>query len=106
MNTELSISFIKANHQTIGHLKKRSEELHAFYSAKKRVDEINQFTGNFKSVEKEGNKLNTQNGNSKGLYLPSSLPQTDILTQININNVQNTATAKADVFRDMGIEIF
>ena len=91
MNTDLSISFIKAHHQTIGQLKKRSEEI-----------------GNFKkSVEKEGNKLNTQNGYSENIspFNPSLLPQTDILTQININNVQNTETKKADVFRDLEIEI-
>ena len=34
----------------------------------------------------------------------SLMPRTDYLKQININKVKNTATAKADVFRNLGIK--
>jgi hypothetical protein len=36
--------------------------------------------------------------------LPSYTPTNDYLKQININKVKNTATEKADVFRNLGIQ--
>lgn len=91
----LSIQFIKDNCKTLSDLKKR-------------IEEVNQSTGmTFKSVARPENKLNICEVALSPFTQISTFmkPQTDILTQININNVQNTETAKADVFRDLGIAI-
>lgn len=87
MNQELglSFSFIEANCKTLSDLKKR-------------IDEINQFTGNSKSVARTGN-INT----STEFVSPNSslMPQTFNFTKINNARI-NLETEQA--FKDLGIE--
>lgn len=88
MNTDLSITFIKENCQTINDLKKRVEE---------------QNIGIQMSVEKGGNILNTSNGYSENhLFNPSLLPQTLNFTKVKEAR-DNLETQQA--FRELGVEI-
>lgn len=44
-------------------------------------------------------------GKLSSTFHNSLMPRTDLLSQININNCKNTAIAKADVLKSMGIEL-
>lgn len=84
MNTNLSISFIKENCQTIGELKRRADE------------------NREQSVEKEGNKLNTRNGYSENIspFNPSLLPQTFNFTKVK--QIKDNLL-KDQAFKELGL---
>jgi hypothetical protein len=92
MNTELSFEFITENCQTLSDLKKR-------------CDEIKQFTGNFKSVARATNKLNSCQPETlfeANHRTGSLMPQTFNFTKINNARI-NLETEQA--FKDLGIVV-
>lgn len=105
----LSFSFLKSQ-PTVGELSKVVKE------AQSPIKLQSEITRGDKFVARCGNNQYHQVNQNGFLELKPSkhsftsddslMPQTsDLLSQININNIKNTETFKGDVIRSMGIEV-
>jgi hypothetical protein len=103
----ISFSFLKSQ-ETIADLNKVVQEAQSPIKSHLKVN-----SGGDKFVARQGNNKEHPATSSEGLYTSypldtnsSLMPQTsDLLSNIQINNIKNKSVKVGNVFRDLGIEV-